>query len=171
MTRKNIILGLLTASLISVGVLINSEQGVAQNPNPGSAPVNIVSPLPLPVTGTVSGTVQIAGTVPVRDASETVLVFNQTKPVALGAVDVLGPIDVSSFREVRVATRLVAGAAADLLVVPALSMTGGALESIAIAQISSANGTVVLDIPGRTMFIRLIATNPVTAQIQVYGRQ
>ena len=36
------------------GLFMNSTQVAAQNPNPGSAPVNIVSPLPLPVTGSLN---------------------------------------------------------------------------------------------------------------------
>lgn len=35
-------------------VITGSYPAVAQNPNPGSAPVSIASPLPLPVTGTVN---------------------------------------------------------------------------------------------------------------------
>jgi hypothetical protein len=42
----------IVAGLLSVARLIDSPPVVAQNPNPGSAPVNIVSPLPLPVTDT-----------------------------------------------------------------------------------------------------------------------
>src|ERR1051326_375447 len=49
------ILGLLSI----IGAIRTSHEAVAQNPNPGSAPVNIVGPFPLPVTGltTVSGAV------------------------------------------------------------------------------------------------------------------
>jgi len=35
--------------------VLTSRQGVAQNPNPGSAPVHIVSPLPLPVSVQAEG--------------------------------------------------------------------------------------------------------------------
>jgi hypothetical protein len=37
----------------AVGVLFNPRPVTAQNPFPGSAPVNIVNPLPLPVSGSV----------------------------------------------------------------------------------------------------------------------
>jgi hypothetical protein len=37
--------------------MTGSRQAMAQNPNQGSAPVTIVNPLPLPVTGSVSGSV------------------------------------------------------------------------------------------------------------------
>ena len=51
-------------TLAAVGVLMTAYPGGAQNrgnPDPGSAPVNIVSPLPLPITGStsVSGTVAV----------------------------------------------------------------------------------------------------------------
>ena len=49
---------LLTAAVFTVlgitGLFMNSRQAEAQNPFPGAAPVNIVSPLPLPVS--ISGT-------------------------------------------------------------------------------------------------------------------
>jgi len=59
-TFKNKVIVLAAAGLLAAIVsLMNSHQASAQNPNPGSAPVNIVSSIPLQVTGstTVSGTV------------------------------------------------------------------------------------------------------------------
>src|SRR5689334_15405786 len=53
------------AILTVIATFMNSTQAEAQNPHPGSAPVNIVAPLPLPVSGTVSGTVQV-GNLPTR---------------------------------------------------------------------------------------------------------
>jgi hypothetical protein len=49
------------AGLAILGALMPSPHAEAQNPVPGSAPVNIVSPLPLPVT--VTGSSTISGTV------------------------------------------------------------------------------------------------------------
>jgi hypothetical protein len=49
------------AGLAFLGALMPSPQAEAQNPNPGSAPVNIVSPLPLPVQ--ITGSPSISGTV------------------------------------------------------------------------------------------------------------
>ena len=43
---------LATASIVVV--MMFSNPAVAQNPQPGSAPVNLVSPLPLPVSGNVA---------------------------------------------------------------------------------------------------------------------
>ena len=40
--------------LVFVAIVTNAKRAVAQNPHPGSAPVNIVSPVPLPITGDVS---------------------------------------------------------------------------------------------------------------------
>src|SRR5262245_3209475 len=55
-----------TLLLASVGAL-GSVGAVAQpDPRPGATtPVHIMGPLPVPVTGTVSGTVSVSGTVPV----------------------------------------------------------------------------------------------------------
>jgi hypothetical protein len=52
-----------TVAAVSVTALMASQQAVAQKATPPGAPVNVVSPLPLPVTvqGSVSGTV--SGTV------------------------------------------------------------------------------------------------------------
>jgi hypothetical protein len=49
------------STLVAVAIIFNYRQVSAQNPNPGSAPVNIVGPLPLPVTGetSVTGTVAV----------------------------------------------------------------------------------------------------------------
>ena len=65
-------------TLAAVGVLMTVHQGGAQgqgNLVPGSAPVNIVSPLPLPITGStsVSGTVAVtqSGTWDVRITGRT----------------------------------------------------------------------------------------------------
>jgi len=59
---------LLVAFTVVVVVLASSQQGAAQNPHPGSAPVNIVGPLPLPVTGDLG----VTGTVSVRDVDKIV---------------------------------------------------------------------------------------------------
>jgi hypothetical protein len=40
-------------TLALLGIVLGSRPLVAQNPNAGTAPVTIVSPIPLPVTGTV----------------------------------------------------------------------------------------------------------------------
>ena len=70
--------------LAVVGSQFSPHQAVAQNPNPGSAPVHIVSPLPLPVTGstTVSGTVAAtqSGAWTVGIAGQPVLIKNLDEP-------------------------------------------------------------------------------------------
>lgn len=58
----------LLAVLVIGGTLMSSRPVVAQNPQPGSAPVSIVAPLPLPVTGSIG----IPGTVKVRDVDHLV---------------------------------------------------------------------------------------------------
>jgi len=76
---KNGLIGLaLFLSLAFVGVLLSSRQGGAQNPHASSS-VEIISPLPLPVTVNLSlqpgGTVNVGNTaaspVPVRDVDST----------------------------------------------------------------------------------------------------
>jgi hypothetical protein len=59
---------LLVAFTVVIVVLASSQQATAQNPKPGSAPVNIVGPLPLPVTGSL----EVGGTVNVHDVDKTV---------------------------------------------------------------------------------------------------
>ena len=73
--KQNLFIGAGLTVLGMTGLFMNSAQVAAQNPHPGSAPVNIVSPLPLPVTGSLSvsdGTVAVSGTVNVRDVDRTV---------------------------------------------------------------------------------------------------
>lgn len=73
--RQNLVIAAAFIVLGITGLFMNSTQVAAQNPNPGSAPVNIVSPLPLPVTGSLSvsgGSVAVSGTVDVRDVDRTV---------------------------------------------------------------------------------------------------
>jgi hypothetical protein len=56
------------ALLAVVGSFMSSRQATAQgqgNPVPGSAPVNIVSPLPLPVTGSLEVTASLDAPLPV----------------------------------------------------------------------------------------------------------
>lgn len=71
-----------SAIVVIAGGWIGVAPVLAQNPVPGSAPVNIVGPLPLPVTGTVDvsggtvsvsgGTVSVSGTVAVADQSQPI---------------------------------------------------------------------------------------------------
>jgi hypothetical protein len=152
--HKLVALVVVASLVIVIGSVMGNRQVAAQQ---GGPRVSIVAPLPLPVD----------------DSSETVLVLDQTIEVSPGPVggDALGPIDVSGFKQIRVATRLVSGGAVNLQVFPAVSMGAGPLESIPLAEIDTANGTVAVDIPGRTMFVRLLATSTTTAQIQVYGRK
>lgn len=65
--------------LIAVSTLvIGSRDAIAQNPNAGSAPVTIVNPLPLPVTGTVT----------VNNAPTSTTIDNPaTNPVLVRSVD------------------------------------------------------------------------------------
>jgi hypothetical protein len=59
-SRKQFIVAGTSAVLaVAVTTLLRAHPAAAQNPSPGSAPVSIVSPIPLPVTGstTISGTV------------------------------------------------------------------------------------------------------------------
>src|SRR5262245_58718870 len=85
-SKKQFLVAAMFAVLaVAVTSLMNSRQAVAQNPNPGSAPVNIVAPLPLPVTGstTVSGTVAISGTPNVKvtnPATDPVIVRDADNP-------------------------------------------------------------------------------------------
>jgi len=69
MNRKKFLALAFAVGAVSVMALIASYRALAQPPIPPGAPVNIVNPLPLPVMGstTVSGSVQVNGTVAVQD--------------------------------------------------------------------------------------------------------
>lgn len=83
---------IIAAAIVSFGAastLINSHQAVAQNPKPGSAPVNIVDPLPLPVTvvGIDNGTSPVL----VRDVDNAARrPFQTSLCTSLGASSVCG---------------------------------------------------------------------------------
>jgi hypothetical protein len=66
--KQNLLLAAGCTVLVVTGLFMNSRQAAAQNPHPGSAPVNIVAPLPLPVTGSLG----VTGTVNVRDVDNAV---------------------------------------------------------------------------------------------------
>jgi len=76
--RRNLISITAVASLAVIGyVMTNSHPAVAQNPHPGSAPVNIVDSIPLPISGTVAvsnfpSPLQVTGTVQVANQQEPV---------------------------------------------------------------------------------------------------
>ena len=81
-----------------IGMFMNPDRAGAQGGPPGrpSTPVAIISPLPLPVTGSISGTVDVAGTVSVNNTvnvAGTVGVNN--------TVDVAGTVDVSNIVSVK----------------------------------------------------------------------
>jgi hypothetical protein len=82
------------AGLAFVGSLMTPPQAVAQNPSPGSAPVNIVSPLPLPVSISGTPTINFANTAAnpllVRDVDNPArnfvrLNFNVAQPAGTGS--------------------------------------------------------------------------------------
>ena len=51
---KTCVLGVAGLTLLLVlGLMVDSRKARARKPNPGSAPVNIVSPLPVPVSGSL----------------------------------------------------------------------------------------------------------------------
>jgi hypothetical protein len=58
-------------ALVGIGSIMSSRAATAQNPNPGSAPVNIVGPLPLPVAGSVAATQSGTWNVNLAGASST----------------------------------------------------------------------------------------------------
>jgi hypothetical protein len=64
--KKRVLVTAVIAGLGMIGYLMNSQQAVAQGP-PGGLAVNIVNPVPVPVTGsvtsTVTGAVGVTGTV------------------------------------------------------------------------------------------------------------
>ena len=92
------------------GLFMNSTQVAAQNPHPGSAPVNIVSPLPLPVTGSLSvsgGTVAVSGTVNVRDVDKAVSEPFQENIFAQVDVGIIGSPRSFAFSPVPAGKRLI----------------------------------------------------------------
>lgn len=142
------------AGLALITTFAMSHGTAAQSAGPR---VTIEGPLPLPVD----------------DSSETVLAFDETlevPPVVPTGIR-LGPIDVSRFRQVRVAARLVQGAAADVTVSTLVLIGTTLLETASIAPAINLGESVVAELPGRTLVIGLHAQNPTTAQITVYGRR
>ena len=84
--HSHLIAGAVLAVLGTVGVLMNSQQATAQGPPDGLA-VRIVQPVPVPVTGSVTGTLNLAPGASVRvnnPATDPVLVRSvgdQVQPV------------------------------------------------------------------------------------------
>jgi hypothetical protein len=144
----------LTLAVVSAAMM--SRQVGAQS---GGPLVTIAGPLP----------------VPVDTSSETVLVFDQTLEVSPGGPTGvrLGPFDVSSFSQVRIATRLESGSAADVTVTPLLLMGASVVQDVSVLAptINPIGASAVVDIPGRSMVIAVRAVNTTTCQIQVYGRR
>lgn len=142
------------ASLAHMTVFTMSDDMAAQSAGPQ---VTIQGPLPLPVD----------------DSSETVLVFDETREVSPGPPQGLrlGPIDVSRFRQVRVAARLVEGAAADVSVNTFVLMGTTVLDAVPIAPTINLGESVVADLPGQNLVIGVRAQNTTTAHITVYGRK
>ena len=59
-----------------VGMTLTSQSAGAQNPSPGSAPVNVVSPLPLPVTIASPSPIPVSGTIAVASNREPIQVVD-----------------------------------------------------------------------------------------------
>ena len=149
------LVAVLTFAILSSALMSRQVSAQASGPR-----VTLEGPLPLPVD----------------TSSETVLVFDQTLEVSPGGPPGgmrLGPFDVSLFSQVRIATRLESGAAADVRVSPLLLMGPSVVNDISILgpPINPINTSVVVDLPGRSMVIAVSATNPTTCQIQLYGRK
>src|SRR5262245_48246041 len=81
---------LITAAVLIVlaviGSIINSHQAAAQGP-PNGLSVNIINPVPLPVTGTVTGTVGVTGTVDLASGASVHVNNTVTDPVRARNVD------------------------------------------------------------------------------------
>jgi hypothetical protein len=154
-SRNRLITSVAVMSLALVIGFVMNHSVAAQS---GGPRVTIDGPLPLPVDA----------------SSQTVLVLNETREVSPGGPLGLhlGPIDVSGFKQIRVASRLVSGGSANVTVTPLLEMTPGIVEGlIPLAPSSNLGGTVVVDVPGTTVFLRIMASETTTGQYQVYGRK
>jgi hypothetical protein len=87
MSRKKHLATTFAAFAVSVAALIGSDQAVAQKTTPPGAPVNIVSPNPLPVTGTVSGDVSVSGSVSVTNTPNVFVTNTAPNPVPTSVVN------------------------------------------------------------------------------------
>jgi hypothetical protein len=102
-----------------------------------------------------------------------VLAFDETLEVSPGPPQGLrlGPIDVSRFRQVRIATRLVEGGAANVTVTALVLMADFPFDVSLLAPGVTLNHSILVDLPGRNLLIALNAASTTTAQISVYGRK
>jgi len=98
------------STLLALWIAVNPSPATAQNPAPGSAPVNLVSPLPLPVSGSVnlanlpnpmpvSGSVCVANLANPLPVTGSVSVSNLTNPLS-----VTGTVAISGTPVVQIVT-------------------------------------------------------------------
>ena len=152
--NRLVVLAAVASLMIGIGSIMNlpvAAQG-------GGPQITIQGPLPLPVD----------------DSSQTVLIFDQVREVGPGGPGtLLGPIDVSSFRQIRVASRLVTGAAASVTVTPVLQMASQGVSTgfAVLAPSTNLNGSSVVDVPGGVILIHLSVSATTTGHFQVYGRK
>ena len=71
------------------GIALSSQSAGAQNPMPGTAPVNIVSPLPLPVNISNASPITVSGTIAVASNREAVQIGVECRvsPTLIGGAD------------------------------------------------------------------------------------
>jgi len=86
--KKRLSAGVLVVALAVVGILMNGGHETVKA-SPGAAPVNIVSPLPLPITGTAT----VSGTVGAKQSGPWSVNANVTFPASQGVtVNAAGPL-------------------------------------------------------------------------------
>ena len=93
----------------AVGVLFNPRPVTAQNPYPGSAPVNIVNPLPLPVSGSVkisaTSPLEVTGSVGISNLPNPMPVSGQVSIANLpNPLPVSGSVEITGTPSVRLVT-------------------------------------------------------------------
>jgi hypothetical protein len=155
---RKILTSTLTVFAVSLATVIGSDQAYAEKP----APVSVVSPVPLPVTGSVTGNVSVSGSVSVSNTPNVFVTNNAASPVM--ARDVQNPAN-NPFAKELCLTNIVGAcdAIASLparpssFVVPAVTDSGAAVKQLVIEFVSGTCGGTA-----RTTFVE-ISSRPVGA--------
>lgn len=182
--------------------LINPQTGFGQKPappttSPSPHPVNVlVTNTPLPVTGTITGSVSVANTLSVNVANTptvkldpnanevtvapraNTLLFDSgvvTSPDGSN-LTTFGPINMSAYSKIRVGVTTRNGGEISVHIHSQVPLTGGEqyiqdhsfrLDFFDLAKFS--DRTSVYEVPGRTLIFRIVTNEATTYRVMVFG--